>query len=326
MTNRKVSLISCFVVLLSAFYGSAWAGTGSSGGGPSVVCNGPDGKIATAQILDLEEAGVRFGLTLASSSEPAVAQLTTAFNRLAGQNWFLASDVEDALSIVESKVAFLPPGYVMAPGVDLGDSYAAIIPEGCSLEYAGYYESDGTLRISRDIWNHLDQTNRAALFMHEALYMVARNVSGQDNSLISRELNGYLFSTVQDLSVIQPIAEQITWDARSYAQVGSNVAIIPPVLVPAALATATLVGHSADVSVGCVDEFGTFGWLEPISQSTYSVKICKLLAVGAGPSDDYQVLGNGKLLYDAQNIHLGDFVAIPIYVKRNLVAPINLPQ
>src|SRR6185312_14471994 len=112
----------------------------------------------TAQLLDLYEGQIRYGLTIPSSTDPVQDQIARVLAKLKGYDWFLWSDVTDKLAEVQAKISYLPEGVIMAPGVDLGDSYAALIPDGCELAYVGYYESTGTLRISKTIYDRLSQT------------------------------------------------------------------------------------------------------------------------------------------------------------------------
>ena len=180
---------------------------------------------------------------------------------------FIAHDVQNALIQILSKVKELPEGEIMAPGMDLGDSYAAIIPDGCELAYAGYYESDGTLRIAQTIVEKMPETDQAALYLHEALYKVARVIGGETNSLHTRELNAYLFAPKGDLKSIADVIPYFSWGGRSSLLSNSGYPfankILPSVILPQSPSTFTVIMKYADrpnwtqpVAVQCWDTQG----------------------------------------------------------------------
>lgn len=330
-----------FALLLSASTG-AYAGPSSSGGGPSIICNGPEGKVQTAQMLDLYEGQIRYGLAIPTLPTPGAAQLQAAFDRLTAYDWFVASDVQAALVDISSKVAFLPDGVIMAPGVDLGDSYAAVVPDGCELAYAGYYEADGTLRISRTIFDKLDETDKAALFLHEAIYKVARELGEDTDSLATREINAYLFSAAPDLSALDSIKSHVTWVGHMGPQLYSlhpptQVQGIQPITVNFSdpnpgnagfLLTITCLNRSSTEQISLAsNEAATF------TQSYALPPDCEFLevfvgfsAVAPGPSADTNV----TLLYGSQTLDVGTAEmdvgswedALPIYHSQ----PLTLPQ
>lgn len=349
-------LMGLFLITGALTATSVFAGTKDGGGGPSIICNGPDGKVKTAQLLDLYEGQIRYGLTIPKTAEPASQQLTTAFNRLTGYNWFIASDVEEALTKAESDVSFLPAGVIMAPGVDLGDSYAAVIPNGCQLAYVGYYEAGGTLRISKDIWDLLGQTDRAALFMHEALYMVGRNIGQQSSSLVAREMNGYLFSISQTLSAMDSAAVQISWQGRSDYINSAPVKVSSPEKTYSVEvdSSETAISSSDSLTLRCVREDGTYAGMSYQNPTTSSRQFiltnetgvgqvsassdCRYfqasfmgstVAVGGGPEHVTFTLryGDQVILTQPQTAtgH-SSYANVPIYFDRKLVAPTNLPQ
>jgi hypothetical protein len=348
MNSKWMGVLVAGSIAITSYAVMASAGTKDGGGGPSIICNGPDGKVATAQLLDLYEAQVRFGLTVPTSSDAAAKQLQAAFAKLENYNWYLASDVEDALATAESKVTFLPAGVIMAPGVDLGDSYAAVIPDGCQLAYAGYYEADGTLRISQDIWSKLDQTSRAALFMHEALYKVARDIGHQDNSLVSRELNGYLFSGANPFMANIPV-DDLTWKSTL------------PGVVPPHVDYAKVSGSQSEwtVEITAVDgskplEMADEVWIACEDANSNQTILQNEVEIGNSWGTDYHNDGlvNGcesfevrfsgyesvyfKVKYGDQVVAQGSaynaggfssfYERVPVYFSRTLASPTNLPQ
>ncbi len=205
--------VACTMSLVFSSQLARAAGANSSGGGPAIVTLDNQNKVATAQILDLYEGQIRFGLNIPHTNMPAAQQVDAITARLDQFDHFVASDFKDALAYIYSHEMFLPLGVVMAPGVDLSDSYAAIIPDGSQLEYVGFYRTDGMLEISTTVYDKLDQTDLSAFLVHEALYKVARTFSGATTSEDSRKLNAYLFSDGDMFNAID-ILQEFTWPTR----------------------------------------------------------------------------------------------------------------
>lgn len=170
-------------------------GPGSSGGGPAITCPGPDGKIASVEMLDLYEGRIRFGLTIPELNEGPPGQIFKALGKLNEFDPFMGDDFREALAIVTANQQFLPPGVVMSPGVDLGSDHAVVMPDGCDLRYAGYYESDGTLRISQTTFEKMTSTHQATFYVHETLYWLSRSLTEATNSTATRQVAALLFAT-----------------------------------------------------------------------------------------------------------------------------------
>lgn len=191
----------CFIFIF-VLSGLVWAGVDSSGGGPSVVRFNSNGQIVDAKSLDLFEGPINFQLTILEQAGTTDEIVLRTVEKVKQRNLFIGLELEDNLREIEKKWVFLPKGVMMAPGVDLGDSYMALIPTGYQLFYTGYYQENGILRISWDIYQKLSPTHQAALKIHEAFYKMARWFSDTKNSISTRQITAYVFSTadLQDLS------------------------------------------------------------------------------------------------------------------------------
>ncbi len=60
------------------FAGSAWGGPRSDGGGKTVVCRDENGKIKSAELLDLWEARLQYKRKLLKDNRPMEAQIKDA--------------------------------------------------------------------------------------------------------------------------------------------------------------------------------------------------------------------------------------------------------
>ncbi|MBI2711603.1 MAG: hypothetical protein HYX41_01900 [Bdellovibrio sp.] len=191
MKNRVGYTTGLLVLILSTT--NANAGVGSSGGGNAVVCRGPDGKIVSAELLDLYEAKNVFGSEIKISNSSELDQALNAAQEI-GKGEGLNSQVDAYLSHevrrIQSTLRVLPPGTGIVP---IDDSHNVIIPKNCTLEQLAIYQMNDQLLVDGDIWGQLNKTNRAALLVHEAMYLFLRG-SGETTSVRARMIVGRAFS------------------------------------------------------------------------------------------------------------------------------------
>lgn len=192
---RKSLLKQLGIALLVSFAPSVWAGTDLSGGGTSVVCRDSSGNIKSAELLDLFEAKIRFGLTVSKSDDNPRDQIARAISWLNQGDAFASASLKESVAEIVSKFQFLPAGIGIRVGEDLGSDYAVLVPDGCALENVGYYEADGSLKVAPGIYSAFSMTDRAAFVLHEAVYRLARETSGFRDSALSRRLVGQLFAS-----------------------------------------------------------------------------------------------------------------------------------
>ncbi|MGE3262284.1 MAG: hypothetical protein AB7K68_10940 [Bacteriovoracia bacterium] len=172
---------------------SLWAAEGgvNGGGGNAVVCRNSQGAIARAELLDLYEGEVRYDYEVARDSD-SVAAMSRALNR--SPDPLTRNLIEQSVAHVLNNYEFLRSGVALNPSADLGKGIAIPVPEGCRLEGVGYYEDDGKLKVSRSVYQALSPTDRAAFFLHEAAYRLAREMKQQDDSKDSRRYVAAAFS------------------------------------------------------------------------------------------------------------------------------------
>jgi hypothetical protein len=191
---KALKITMCFVVL--AVGAQAFAGVGSSGGGPSVYCPGASDPAGVAQLYDFFEGRLRRGFNIAvTNSITNEDQAEFALKKLEVVDYVVAQDVREKYKALKAKINYLPAGIFMGPVVDLGTGEPALIPADCQLQYAGYFESSGQVSVSRLLYDDFTETEKAALLIHEALYAVARDMTHQSDSESTRVVNAFLFST-----------------------------------------------------------------------------------------------------------------------------------
>ncbi len=181
-------------------------GAGSSGGGGAAVCRDQNRNIISARILDLYEGEVRFGYQINQDASSPNDQLVRAISQLPAR--YQAFVTEIAAGIVE-EFQFLPDGVSLAPTTDLGSDYGVVVPDGCSIEPVGFYEMDGTLKVSHPVFSALSNTDQSAFILHEAIYKIARYSNRASDSATSRHLVGALFASNLQTSSIESLVKDV---------------------------------------------------------------------------------------------------------------------
>lgn len=165
---------------------NAQAGGVDGGGGKSIVCRDNSGIIQSAEILDLYEGRIMFGLNIYESNEPMASQIKAALNAIPVNSRGL---IEVYANQVQKNMKITPAGTQLLP---IDDSFEVIAPKGCTAEQAANYYNDKMILVSGDIWANLSETGKAALILHEAVYAVNR-VAGATNSRQSRHIVANIF-------------------------------------------------------------------------------------------------------------------------------------
>ena len=170
-------------------------------GGQSVVCRSSDGRIESAELLDLYEARVMYGLELLRSGEPKENYIRQAAEKLNGAirgNYFY-TNYKDIFGGVQRITRFIPNGSRLKP---IDDSLPVVLPKNCQVEQLAIYVDQTLLLVDREIWDNLDELNRAALVTHEGIYLNMRISERSTDSRRARRVNGHLLSTFEFENVV----------------------------------------------------------------------------------------------------------------------------
>lgn len=187
----KSILAMTLLFLISNF--AVASGTTIGNGGSGIVCFDENKKIISAQILDLWEGNALFNLKPVDDSRD--------FLRIAEQKIATLKEVNvfgDSLSSptkLFNSFKFLPSGVPLQTTGDIDSILAA--PQSCQFSQVINYSNDGTIYVNSDIWNLLDNKNRAAFIVHESIYEFLRKSSkAETNSRRTRKTVAYLFSNI----------------------------------------------------------------------------------------------------------------------------------
>ena len=174
---KLTQIIFGISLLISSPIAFSSLGTGSSGGGYSVVCRNADGQINSAELLDLYEASHKFGLHLVESQNDIQKDYADSFQRIHKKNPnmdpFPYSQVDSAYNWFFSNTSFLDS---VKPINDIGHTPQII--SGCHLEQvAAFLDFESRVEIKNEIWEKLNLLNKAALMVHELMYRQFRELN-----------------------------------------------------------------------------------------------------------------------------------------------------
>ena len=200
--KTQIILFQIFVALF-AFGMPSRHGVISGGGGRSVVCRNQDGSIKSAEVLDLYEARVQYGLPLLMTGvdyRDIYANVLASLGEGRGPNF--AHSLLSSAHYIDLQKRILPNGVALH---EIDDSKEVLIPNGCKVEQLANYIDASQILFNGEIWNALDETNKAALIAHETIYLYFRD-HGAANSIHARKAVGYGFSGVK----LEDVAEGVT--------------------------------------------------------------------------------------------------------------------
>ena len=211
--------------LLGAFFFAfgARAETGNSvgGGGKAIVCRANDSQILSAEMFDLYEGRIRDGRPALISNLPYTEQLKNAVKKV---EKFSAGALERGpnpaeLDLAKIKIQYLPKGNRLEP---TDDSLHAVAPSLCKIEQLAVFSiRQGKLIIDQEIFDKLDETNKAALFFHELVYRYLRRSAGESDSFYTRQIVSYYFANENITPLMADLPEK-TYECIDINQDGKN--------------------------------------------------------------------------------------------------------
>lgn len=197
-TKKLVVLIFTTCTLLSNLP-LATAGDRVGNGGVSVVCRNSARNVESAKLLDIYEAENDPTLNLKIPRthrrqigfEKALEETQEALKKADTR---LAVDLKHFLRKIRPNIRPFNNPSVRIPLPK--DFNARVEPQGpnCNLESVAKYMPDGQIQLDSSIFSKMDVTDQVALYVHEALYLAARENRGVSDSDSSRLLVSHLFS------------------------------------------------------------------------------------------------------------------------------------
>ncbi len=167
-------------------------------GGYSVVCRDSNGIINSAELLDIYEGRILYHLDYQNNEIEVDSLVHVALNRTSDNVSFYGKLSREIEHIRENTV-FIPDGHELEL---TEDAFPIIKKKGCNYEQLATYTLDDKLIISEEIYRKLDNLNKAALYIHEAVYAIRRKALNENSSFASRKVTAHLMSSPLDRMVL----------------------------------------------------------------------------------------------------------------------------
>jgi len=193
-----------FLLLLLILSGNLLAQPSEGGkeignGGDVVVCKNDDGSIKSIELLDFFEARTlkKLNYNLGPNNLSVENKIMIALKRLehfSSERAKLYREQADILLNDENETSFVANTTL----TDIPDSLHLALPNGCDIEQIAIqnnpiFSDDPRYVINQDLWNRLDNNNKAGLVLHEIIYREAIK-NGHTNSIRTRRFNALLSS------------------------------------------------------------------------------------------------------------------------------------
>lgn len=190
-----MKFLALFVLSLSL---PALASTGAGNGGISVVCRDSDNKIISAELLEIYEGKTLYQKTYDHSQNNLKHILSAVEDQLKVSSIYIEK-YQKEMELIHKNIIFVPKGHK----IELTeDALPVISQKNCRLEQLANYTPAGDVLISQEIYESLDILNKAALYVHEAVYAVRRHAK-DTTSVRTRRLVRELMAINQDHSFIK---------------------------------------------------------------------------------------------------------------------------
>lgn len=191
----KLTLTSILISLLLPCT-QLFAGNEYGNGGDVIYCSQQDAP-PKVEILDLYEARARWGLTLDLGQDnlTPVEKVNYALERLDRIDHFRAEYYKKIAGEFFENALFIS-GVTL---IDIPDSQFTYIPSNCEIRQIAIqkepqFPGEKLYTISKDLWDILDNNQKAGLILHEIVYGEAISLS-HSNSINSRYFMGHIAST-----------------------------------------------------------------------------------------------------------------------------------
>lgn len=176
------------------------AGIFIGNGGQSVACLQSDGS-TTYETFDLMEGRILFGYAYPQDTpklDPIKLALSLA-KRMDQAQGSLPGVIDEPSDNLQSKLQyvldamdFLPPGVGLQ---NTGDTNEFIsLPKNCSFLQTVNFRNSKLIYVNSDAWNALSPLNKAAMYLHEAVYWYLRETGVEKDSRRARKAVAYVMA------------------------------------------------------------------------------------------------------------------------------------
>ena len=195
MRRWKISVLG-LLALFAMNFGASASGRDVGNGGDLVICRDGERRIVSAELLDFYEARVLRGIPmdLGAADLSIQSKITLAIGRIRGLSADRYAEYQARVQEFYARAKFFPDVHLE----DIPDSDHLVLPQGCAIEQIAIQRAEAAADeplyvISQELWDALDNDNRAGLVLHEIIYRESI-LMGRQSSREARYFNSYLCS------------------------------------------------------------------------------------------------------------------------------------
>ena len=191
----RINILSLlFLLVHPPLVQGAAGGITTGNGGNTVVCRDKTNKVIWMKSLDLVEAE-QTGFHITAGREPYQEQVKQALVRLESVDSDYAQLLRLEIEKTKDNMRFVEND---ADLLVIADSKQRLKPINCPgkifVEQIANYLDGHPLLIVKRRWNHLNETHRAAIILHEGVYKLERVLFNAQDSIYARKIVGMLLS------------------------------------------------------------------------------------------------------------------------------------
>jgi hypothetical protein len=225
-------------------------------GGDVVVCGRPSDQTIT--LLDYYEASKLRDITIDLGDENLSVEekIEIALKRLERFSPSRAARYRERISNFDAEAKMIPNATL----TDIPDSGDLVLENGCKIEQLvvqqdPLFPEDKRYKINKDLWDHMNNTQRAGTKLHEVIYyeLTHQRNYKQENSIRTRYLNSMISSKSFETF------SQLQWNDLynrvgfiEYDAYGMTFYVDP--------CTQTIFHKNGLLATGFVKEHGTYNW------------------------------------------------------------------
>ena len=208
---KTKSKLAITALILMSFNQIAYAQSEGSHGGSVMLCQD---KVELAEFKEVRlRPGLSSKMKINYSEDSIEKQIQAAIDLLKKSDADVASVISTYIDAVRSKASPIT-GYDWGSSGDVNDFPQDV--SGCMLKTAVYYFNDYRIEYRNDLYEPMSKTDKAGLWVHEAIYRLAREKSHIDKTRPVRRLVEQLFSK-------NPNQNLIGWLVKKYLKSPSEV-------------------------------------------------------------------------------------------------------
>ena len=285
------NLKACGILLsIMTFPSHALSGIHIGNGGDVVACG--TGASLSYELLDFYEARTLrdIPLDLGAPTLSIADKVALALSRLSKVDLLRSQRYQTWSQAFDHDTKFLS-GVVL---VDVPDSEHPSLPEGCRIEQVAIHREpvfpqDRRYTVNKDIWDHLDNDNRAGLMLHEMIYREADGFN-IENSIGVRYINSLIFSGLMDQTSVSEYVfflERVGFGTASIGGLWADLFKQAPSFYPNGQLNQAWVFGNQRLSTpwGSITTRCKIAYFEDGALSAFNLGVADIITVSAGGRD-----------------------------------------